>query len=87
MTRNTRIDHAGKNSAFDGRRIAMADAACFDPDPDLPRRRVCQRALSEIKNAWARNFNSFVFSAHMCSKLVLAAAFRAVNDCLSMFRV
>ena len=49
MTRNTRIDHAGKNSAFHGRRVAMADAACFDPDPDLPRRRVCHGALNEFE--------------------------------------
>jgi len=49
MTRNTRIDHAGKNSAFHGRRVAMADAACFHPDPDLPRRRVCHGALNEFE--------------------------------------
>jgi hypothetical protein len=49
MTRTARIDHAGKKSAFHGRRVAMADAACFDPDPDLPRRRVCHGALNKFE--------------------------------------
>jgi hypothetical protein len=49
MTRNTRVGHVGKNSAFHGRRVAMADAARFDPDPDLSRRRVWYGALNEFE--------------------------------------
>jgi hypothetical protein len=71
MTGDTWESDAGQD-AIDRSRIRMANAAGLNANANLAGGRICQRALSEIKNAWARNFNSFVFSAHMCSKLVLA---------------
>jgi hypothetical protein len=86
MTRDTWESDAGQD-AIDRSRIRMANAAGLNANSNLAGGWVCQRALSEIKNAWARNFNSFVCRAHLCSKLVLAAAtFRAVDNCLSLFR-
>lgn len=49
----------------DGRRIRMADAAGLNADTHLAGWRLSQRAFSEMKNAWACNFNSFVCCAHI----------------------
>jgi hypothetical protein len=50
----------------------MANAAGLNANANLAGGRICQRALSEIKNAWSRNFNRFVCSAHLCSNSFLA---------------
>jgi hypothetical protein len=50
----------------------MANAASLNTEAYLPCWRICQRALGKAKNTWARNFNSFVFSAHIFSKFILA---------------
>jgi hypothetical protein len=66
MTRNTRIDQAGKNSAFHSRRVAMADAACFDLDPDLPRRRLCHGALNEFEFSGFADLNGAIGGCCHC---------------------
>jgi hypothetical protein len=71
MTGDTWESDAGQD-AIDRSRTRMANAAGLNANANLAVGRICQRALSEIKNAWARNFNSFVFSAHICSKFVWA---------------
>jgi hypothetical protein len=43
----------------------MANTTRLNTKAHLPGLRICQRALRKIKNAWPRNFNSFVFSAHV----------------------
>src|SRR5271167_2760168 len=50
----------------------MANTASLNTEPHLPCRRISQRAFSKSKDTWASDFNSFVFSAHIDSKLILA---------------
>src|SRR5580658_5368746 len=50
----------------------MANATSLNTESNLPCRRISQRAFSKSKDTWASDFNSFVFSAHIASKLILA---------------
>jgi hypothetical protein len=50
----------------------MANAASLNAEAYLPGWRISQRAFSNSKNTWARDFNSFVFCTHIFSKLILA---------------
>src|SRR6266403_744906 len=50
----------------------MANTTSLNTEPYLPCRRISQRAFSKSKDTWASDFNSFVFIAHIASKLILA---------------
>jgi hypothetical protein len=73
MTGDTWESDAGQD-VIDRSRIRMANAAGFNANANLAGGRIYQRASSEIEYARARNFNRFVCSAHLCSKLVFGAA-------------
>src|SRR5271163_2618490 len=63
----------------------MANPAGLDADTYMSGRRVNKRTLSDGKNARARNFDSFIFSAHKIRAYFSVTMFKARSFCFPRF--